>query len=163
MVLVMRRRHPARNVERQRANRSYRLTGTLTQRKKRSTDPKRRAKPANASAFGPYANSVAVQLGISETVIAFARIYPNGVGWPVEDVARVTLPLVVAKALIFQLTNNVAMIESVAGPIYVPPGMVPQIPQAQLMKADLVARLAILHAELFPSPRRRKPRLRPWK
>lgn len=123
--------------------------------KKSRKRPVAAARPAKQSAFGAYCNHVNVHFGVDEATIRFSRVRATGneqMEWESEDVTSVTLPLTVAKMLVFGLMGVIAPLESITGVIRVAPGLVPQIPSSPLFTPEVVARLAVLHAELFPSP-----------
>lgn len=113
------------------------------------------ARQSKQSAFGEYCNRVNVHFGVDEATIRFSRVRATGneqMEWESEDVTSVTLPLTVAKMLVFGLMGVIAPLESITGVIRVAPGLIPQIPSSPLFTPEVVARLAVLHAELFPLP-----------
>ena len=123
----------------------------MKKNRKRSRAAKAR-QPRKRSALGAYANGATILYGIDDVTIQFTRSYPDGTEWPSENVASVTIPLSVAKLVMFGLLSNIAMMEGVVGPIRVAPGLVPPMPSSPMLTPEMVARIAVMHAELFAAP-----------
>lgn len=130
----------------------------------RKPDTRRERQKAHSAPLGPYANWINVQYGCTEMHVAFAQarpeVTPDGLTWPVTEIARLTLPMETAKVLCFELLHNIASHEALLGPVNLAPQLVPLMPSAGVLHPDTIARLAVLHYELFapaPTPQPVKP------
>lgn len=127
---------------------------------KKNPRPAKRNRTRNPRAKGPnparrqttYVNHVDSQWGTCEIQLALSETKLTGVTPPtveVSEVARVALPIQTAKVLAFQLICNIAAYETLFGPVNMVPAFVPQMPTTPIFGPEVIARLAVLHAELF--------------
>ena len=127
--------------------------------KKNPIQPKRK-RTRNPRATGPkparrqttYVNHVDSQWGTCEIQLALSETKLTGVTPPtveVSEVARVALPIQTAKVLAFQLICNIAAYETLFGAVNMAPAFVPQMPTAPIFGPEVIARLGVLHSELF--------------
>lgn len=105
--------------------------------------------PRAAEPFGVYANHAQAQWGATEINLVLSQTHPKGAEWPVVEVSRITVPVITAKVLAFALLTEIAAYEAVLGPVNVARQLTPDMPVSHVFAPETIARLAILHAELF--------------
>lgn len=120
--------------------------------KKRTKRGRRR--PRARQVHGTYVNHVEFLPSSWELTAVFrsqSREYTpeGGEQWRSKEVARVTLPIGLAKVALFGLMAHITGYEVQFGRIDVPSNMIPNIPPAELIGSESVAKLAIAKAELF--------------
>lgn len=123
-------------------------------KKARKAKQPKQPRHADLFEFGEFANNATVRFGITEATIQFSRTRPTGTGeWPAEEVARLTVPLSVAKVLVYNFLSYILPLEAMlGGPILVTGAQVPELHVNQVLPPDVIARLVALHGELFPAP-----------
>jgi hypothetical protein len=118
------------------------------------SDKRKPRKPTKRSTLGAYVNHVELLPSTWELTAVFSsasRSYSEDGGerWSTKEVARVTLPMGLAKVALFGLVAHVVGYEAQFGRIDVPAGLVPNLPSPESILPDALARLSIARAELF--------------
>src|SRR5688500_14322934 len=116
-----------------------------TKRRKAKT-PRARARKPEAP-FQTYANHVTAGWGCTEMNVIFSQTHPTRtpgtIDWPVVEVSRVTIPREAAKTLAFSLLTEIAVYESLLGPVAMAAPLRPAMPTNGSLSAEAIARLAI--------------------
>lgn len=112
---------------------------------------RRQTKKSAKQPLGVYANYVRAQWGLSEISVTLSQMRADGAEWPKSEVAQVSLSPVAAKCMVIELMAAILAFETVHGPITVHPHAVQPLPTSQLFTPEVIARLAILRAEMFPA------------
>lgn len=104
------------------------------------------------SPFGEFANYVDVRPTCTEVSLRMGHYHAGDqetIEWRVDEIARFTMPYAAAKVTVFNLMASIVAAEHGAGFINVPVGIRPQIPSAEYIGAEGVAKLTALFNELF--------------
>lgn len=123
-------------------------------------------KPRARSVHGVYVNHVDLLPSAWELTAIFrskSRDYTpeGGEQWLSKEVARVTLPMGLAKVALFGLLAHITGYEAQFGRIDLPPNLIPNLPPAELIGSEAVAKLAVAKAELFGRPSHAEPHQEP--